>query len=128
MKTVIIMVLLLATSIVLANEAISGKYRCKGYDFISKTYYDEKGIIKKTGDTFSFTRYDKKDGIYYATGVAGNSGVSFVFWSDHNKQYTGVATYEILKSGDLKGRWTVKNSKQAGEDFCEKISAQNGTS
>lgn len=98
-----------------------GHYRCKGYDFTTKHNYVQEGDIVKTGDTYSFTRKDPKEGIFYATGITNNDSVSFVFWHEKNKDEIGIATYQTELNGDLKGKWTMKNAQIVGEEHCVRV-------
>lgn len=104
-----------------APSTIEGKYICKGYDFVLKKPYEEKGELKRTGNTYSFTRTDISQGIFYATGLVKNSIISFIFWNTKDTSNFGLASYQLLPNGDLKGNWTVKNSKIVGEDYCKRI-------
>jgi hypothetical protein len=103
------------------NAPFEGHYRCKGYDFTTKRNYIQEGDIVKTGDTYSFTRKDPKEGIFYATGIANNDSLSFVFWHEKDKDEIGAATYVTQLNGDLKGKWTMKNSQIVAEDHCVRI-------
>ncbi len=103
------------------NAKFEGHYRCKGYDFTTKHYYTQEGDIVKTGDTYSFTRKDPKEGIFYATGIENHSSLSFVFWHEKDKDEIGVANYQVQLNGDLKGKWTMKNSQVVGEDLCVRV-------
>lgn len=100
---------------------ISGKYRCTGTDFLNHGTFDEPTEVKKTGQTYSFHWTNKKLH-FYGTAIVYNSHVSSLFWTPTLPNATpGVVYYDILPNGDLKGRWTIKNSDQTGEEYCQKL-------
>lgn len=103
------------------ESSFEGKYICKGYDFETKQPYEERGVLKRTKNTYSFLRSDPHLGVFYATGIVKNSVISFVFWNEKNNHNFGIASYERLPNGDLKGIWTLKDSTIVGEDNCTRI-------
>lgn len=99
---------------------ISGRYRCRGNDFLNHTTFDEPTVVIKTGETFLFT-WINKNLAFNGTGILQERTVSTVFWTPSNMASPGVVTYQVLANGDLKGKWTIKDSKIIGDEYCEKL-------
>lgn len=116
--TVFCLLLLSATSYGLD---ISGQYRCTGEDFLNKTTFDEPTTVEKKGDTYLFKWLNK--GIWFhGSAILLNNTIAAIFWSPTFPNITpGVVTYQVLPNGDLKGKWTVRDGKVTGNEYCVKL-------
>jgi|LakMenEpi03Aug12_release.lakeMendotaPanAssembly.Ray.scaffolds.fasta_scaffold570961_2 hypothetical protein len=126
MNKIVLLLCLLSSQFVQAASLpldISGKYRCQGHDFLNNTTFDEPSSVVKTGDTFLFT-WKNNNLIFHGTGILQNRTLSVVFWNLANMSVPGVVTYEVLPNGDLKGKWTIKESNKVGDEYCTKLTAK----
>lgn len=102
---------------------ISGNYKCKGSDPFANINYEGTLVIHATGDTYSFSWDYGDNGKNVGTAIHNkeNNSLAAIFWSDEDKKYVGVQSYQIKSDGSLDGSWTLKNAKKTGTETCEKV-------
>lgn len=101
-------------------SVLEGQYRCTGHDFLNKTTFDEPTTLTKKGDTYSFV-WKNNNIVFYGTAILQANTLSSVFWTLSNMSTPGVVTYQVLPNGDLKGKWTIKESRQVGDEYCYRV-------
>lgn len=116
---------LLAAFATAANAAptIEGNYYCKGYDPYSNLKYGGPVVIKKTSrDTYGFTWNLGENQFYSGTGLLDEdkNTLGVVFFNNQSISSAGVALYQILSDGSLRGQWTMNKDTKIGTENCVK--------
>ncbi|MBA2654783.1 MAG: hypothetical protein H0U71_06925 [Gammaproteobacteria bacterium] len=121
MKKFISLLILFSALNVHANSIdLTGHYRCQGNDFLNHSTFDEPTVVTKTGETYLFT-WINKNLVFYGTAILQDNVISSVFWTPTHLNAPGVVTYRVLPNGDLKGKWSIKDSRMVGDEYCTKL-------